>query len=84
MKSSGHKNHATWSVAQWLASDETQYLAARELASADPSARQVADFVFHRMPHGTPGMDGPEDYLTVDWKAVREALLDDADSKFNA
>ena len=73
MKSSGHKNHATWSVAQWLASDESQYLVARELASA----RQVADFVLHRMPHGTPGMDGAEDYLTVDWKAVHNALLDD-------
>ena len=84
MKSSGHKNHATWSVAQWLAGDESQYLAARELASADASARQVADFVFHRMPHGTPGMDGAEDYLTVDWEAVREALLDDADRKFKA
>jgi hypothetical protein len=28
------------------------------------------------MPNCTPGMDGAEDYLTVDWKAVREALLD--------
>ena len=80
MKSSGRKNHATWSVAQWLANDESQYLAARKLASADASARQVADFVLHRMPRGTPGMDGAEDYLTVDWEAVRDALLDHADS----
>ena len=74
MTSHGHKNYATWSVALWLANDEGQYLAARELASANPTARQVADFVFDRMPRGTPGMGGPEDYLTVDWEAVREAI----------
>jgi hypothetical protein len=77
MKSRGHKNYATWSVARWLANDESQYLAARELASTDPSAREVADFVFDLMPLGTPGMDGPEDYLTVDWESVREAVCGD-------
>jgi hypothetical protein len=74
--SSGHKNHATWSVVQWLASDESHYLAARELAKTRPTARQVADFVFDRMPRGTPGMDGPEDYLTVDWETVRAAVCE--------
>ena len=74
VKISGRKNHATWSVARWLADDDSRYLAVRELASADPTARQVADFVFDSMPRGTPGMDGPEDYLTVDWEAVREAV----------
>jgi hypothetical protein len=69
-----HNNYATWSVAQWLARDEPQYLAARELAATGPTARQVADFVLNLMPQGTPGMDGPEDYLTVDWETVREAL----------
>jgi hypothetical protein len=29
------------------------------------------------MPRGTPGMDGPEDYLTVDWASVREAVCKD-------
>jgi hypothetical protein len=29
------------------------------------------------MPRGTPGMDGPEDYLTVDWATVREAVCED-------
>ena len=78
--SGNHENYATWSVAQWLARDEPQYLAARELATTGPTARQVADFVFNLMPQGTPGMDGPEDYLTVDWETVREALCeDDAD-----
>ena len=72
-----HKNYATWRVAQWLARDEPQYLAARELATTGPTARQVADFVFNPMPQGTPGMDGPEDYLTVDWETVREALCED-------
>jgi len=72
-----HKNYATWSVAQWLARDEPQYLAARELATTGPTARQVADFVFDLMPQGTPDMDGPEDYLTVDWETVREALCED-------
>ncbi len=74
MTNHGHKNYATWSVAHWLANDEGQYLAARELASTNPTARQVADFVFDRMPRGTPGMGGLEDYLTVDWEAVREAM----------
>ena len=74
MNSRGHKNYATWSVVQWLADDLRQYLAAGELAAANPTSRQVADFVFERMPRGTPGMDGPEDYLTVDWEAVREAI----------
>jgi len=72
--SHGHKNYATWSVVQWLADEEDQYLAACELAAANPTSQQVADFVFERMPRGTPGMDGPEDYLTVDWEAVREAI----------
>jgi hypothetical protein len=72
--SRGRKNHATWSVVRWLADDEDRYRAARELAAANPTSRQVADFVFERMPRGTPGMDGPEDYLTVDWEAVREAM----------
>jgi hypothetical protein len=76
MKSKGHRNHATWSVAQWLASDDSQFLVARELASSNPSAREVADFVFNLMPLGTPGMDGPEDYLTVDWESVREAVCE--------
>ncbi len=70
----GHKNYATWSVVLWLANDEGQYLASRELATTNPAARQVAEFVFDRMPRGTPGMDGLEDYLTVDWEAVREAM----------
>ena len=74
MNNEGHKNHATWSVANWLANDEEQYAALRELAATELTARQVADFVFQRMPRGTPGMDGPEDYLTVDWEAVREAI----------
>jgi len=74
MTSHGHNNYATWSVARWLANDEGQYLTARELARTNPTARQVADFVFDRMPRGTPGMGGPEDYLTVDWEAVREAI----------
>ena len=79
--SGNHENYATWSVAQWLARDEPQYLAARELATTGPTARQVADFVFNLMPQGTPGMDGPEDYLTVDWETVREALCEnDADA----
>ncbi len=77
MKSRGHKNSATWSVVWWLANDERQYRAARELASTDPTARQVADFVFALMPQGTPGMNGPEEYLTVDWEAVREAVCQD-------
>ncbi len=72
--SRGHKNYATWSVVHWLANDKGLYLAARELAAANPTSQQVADFVFERMPRGTPGMDGPEDYLTVDWEAVREAM----------
>ena len=72
--SRGHKNYATWSVVRWLADNEGQYLAARELAAANPTSQQAADFVFDRMPQGTPGMDGPEDYLTVDWEAVREAI----------
>ncbi|GMQ95836.1 MAG: hypothetical protein BMS9Abin14_298 [Gammaproteobacteria bacterium] len=72
--SRGHKNYATWSVVQWLADDESRYLAARELAAANPTSQQVAEFVFERMPRGTPGMDGPEDYLTVDWEAVRVAI----------
>ena len=75
--SGNHKNYATWSVAQWLARDEPQYLAARELATTGTTVRQVADFVFNLMPQGTPGMDGPEDYLTVDWETVREALCED-------
>jgi hypothetical protein len=74
MNNRGRKNHATWSVANWLAGDEAQYAAARALAATKPTTRQVADFVFQRMPGGTPGMDGPEDYLTVDWEAVREAI----------
>ncbi len=74
MKSRGHKNHATWGVVRWLASDESHYRAARQLADANPTARQVADFVFAIMPRGTPDMGGPEDYLTVDWEAVREAM----------
>jgi hypothetical protein len=77
MKSRGHKNHATWRVVQWLANDESQYLAVCELATSDPTAQQVADYVFHLMPRGTPGMDGPEDYLTVDWETVREAVCAD-------
>ena len=77
MNGHGHKNHATWSVALWLANNEGHYLAARELAATHPTARQVADFVFERMPRGTPGMDGPEDYLTVDWEAVREAMCEE-------
>ena len=77
MKSRGRRNYATWSVVQWLAKEESQYLAARELAAADPTARQMADFVFDLMPQGTPGMDGPEDYLTVDWASVREAVCED-------
>ena len=77
MKSGGRRNHATWSVVQWLAGDEHQYQAARELAVTNPTARQVAEFVFNRMPQGTPGMDGPEDYLTVDWDSVREAVCED-------
>jgi hypothetical protein len=76
MKSAGHRNHATWSVVRWLADDESLYVAVRELAAADPTTRQIADFVFHRMPRGTPGMDGPEDYLTVDWESVREAVCE--------
>jgi hypothetical protein len=75
--SSGHKNHATWSVVQWLANDESRYLAVYNLAAGDPTARQLADFVFTSMPRGTPGMDGPEDYLTVDWASVREAVCED-------
>ena len=51
-------------------------LAARELAKTRPTIRQVADFVFNRMPRGTPGMDGPEDYLTVDWETVRAAVCE--------
>ena len=74
MSGQGHKNYATWSVTLWLANDEDQYLAARELAATNPTARQVADFILNHMPRGTPGMDGPEDYLTVDWEAVREAM----------
>jgi len=74
MNAQGHKNYATWSVALWLANDDRQYLAARELAATNPTARTVADFVLDRMPQGTPGMDGPEDYLTVDWEAVCEAI----------
>jgi hypothetical protein len=74
MNSRGHKNHATWSVVHWLASDEDHYRAARELAAANPTSKQVADFVFDRKPRGVPGMTGPEDYLTVDWEAVREAV----------
>jgi hypothetical protein len=74
MNSRGHKNYATWSVVHWLADDQRQYVAARELAAANPTSQQVADFVLERMPRGTPGMDGPEDYLTVDWEAVREAM----------
>lgn len=77
VKSRGHRNHATWSVVQWLAKDESRYLAARDLAATDPTGRQVADFVFTSMPRGTPGMDGPEDYLTVDWASVREAVCGD-------
>ena len=72
-----HRNHATWSVVQWLANDETRYLAVRELAATDPTFRQVAEFVFAAMPRGTPGMDGPEDYLTVDRASVREAVCED-------
>jgi hypothetical protein len=72
--SRGHKNYATWSVVQWLANEEDQYRAACDLAAVNPTSQQVADFVFERMPRGTPGMDGPEDYLTVDWEAVREAI----------
>ena len=75
-KSRGHKNYATWSVVRWLANDDRQYLAARELASTEPTARQVADFVFHLMLRGTPGMGGPEDYLTVDWETVCEDQAD--------
>jgi hypothetical protein len=78
MTGTGHRNHATWSVVHWLASDEKVYRAVRELASSHPSARQVADYVFQRMPRGTPDMDGPEDYLTVDWESVREAVCEDS------
>lgn len=78
MTKTGRRNHATWSVVQWLASDEQQYRAARELAATDPSARQIADYVFQRMPRGTPGMEGPEDYLTVDWESVREAVCEES------
>ncbi len=83
LTSRGHRNHATGSVVQWLADDESRYLAVRDLALTDPTARQVADFVFTIMPRGTPGMDGPEDYLTVDWASVREAVCEDqADIRF--
>jgi hypothetical protein len=75
--SSGHKNHATWSVVQWLANDESRSLAVRDLAAMDPTAQQLADYVLNLMPRGTPGMDGPEDYLTVDWASVREAVCGD-------
>ena len=77
LTSRGHRNHATWSVVQWLADDESRYLAVRDLALTDPTVRQVADFVFTIMPRGTPGMNGPEDYLTVDWASVREAVCED-------
>lgn len=76
MTSRGHRNHATWSVVRWLADDESRYAAVRELAATDATARQVADFVFQHMPGGTPGMDGPEDYLTVDWESVRDAVCE--------
>lgn len=76
MTSRGHRNHATWSVVRWLADDESRYVAVRELAATDATARQVADFVFQHMPGGTPGMDGPEDYLTVDWESVRDAVCE--------
>jgi hypothetical protein len=75
--SGGHRNHATWSVVQWLANDENRHQAVRDLMATDPTVRQLADFVFAIMPRGTPGMDGPEDYLTVDWGSVREAVCGD-------